>query len=216
MSLGEKNRLLADSGAGWHTAGEAWDGAWSPQRGSNPAHPQKSRAEEWSGSAGGGSWRRGRAPCGPDPRPDTPCGLRKTTRVKWLKSFRSGHAASVPAEKGKKASLLTKLPSSSRKWEGLNVFGVSHLLSSWRTEVNRGRTVVPFWVKSANIKLGWHCFDTAPPAIWCNSSRSKAYHNMRGTGQCSLIHRPLPAEPCFFFPPQDGFWSGFLVVFFST
>lgn len=36
----------------------------------------------------------------------------------------------LPAEKGMKASLLTNLPSSSRKWAGLKVCGVSHSLSS--------------------------------------------------------------------------------------
>lgn len=48
-----------------------------------------------------------------------------------------------PAEKGMKASLLTNRPSSSRKWAGLNVCGVTHSLSSCRTEVRRGMIIVP-------------------------------------------------------------------------
>ena len=42
-----------------------------------------------------------------------------------------------------KASLLINLPSLSRKWDGLKVCGLSHSLSSYRTEVSRGSTVVP-------------------------------------------------------------------------
>lgn len=48
-----------------------------------------------------------------------------------------------PAEKGMKASRLQNRPWSSRKWARLNLCGVSHSLSSYRTEVRRGMTVVP-------------------------------------------------------------------------
>lgn len=49
----------------------------------------------------------------------------------------------LPAEKGRKASLLTNRPSLSRKWAGLKVCGFSHWLSSYKTEVSRGMTIVP-------------------------------------------------------------------------
>ena len=49
----------------------------------------------------------------------------------------------LPAEKAMKASLLINLPSLSRKWDGLKVCGLSHSLSSYRTEVSRGNTIVP-------------------------------------------------------------------------
>ena len=49
----------------------------------------------------------------------------------------------IPAEKGIKASLLTNFPLSSRKWAGLKVWGLSHSLSSCRTDVSRGITLVP-------------------------------------------------------------------------
>ena len=42
-----------------------------------------------------------------------------------------------------KASLLINLPSLFRKWEGLNMCGLSHSLSSYRTEVSSGNTTVP-------------------------------------------------------------------------
>lgn len=44
-----------------------------------------------------------------------------------------------------KASLLTNFPSLSRKWAGLKWRGSSHSLSSYRTDINRGNTVVPWW-----------------------------------------------------------------------
>lgn len=59
----------------------------------------------------------------------------------------------VPAEKGMKASLLSNLPSLSRKWEGLKVCGVSHSFSSYRTEARRGNTVVP-WTQKQEL-LAW-------------------------------------------------------------
>ena len=42
-----------------------------------------------------------------------------------------------------KASLLTNFPSSSRKWEGLKLSGLSHSVSSHNTDVRRGYTTVP-------------------------------------------------------------------------
>lgn len=65
-----------------------------------------------------------------------------------LRQFQRASAAGrrdvdPPAEKGMKASLLTNRPWSSRKWAGLNVCGVAHSLSSYRTDVRRGMTIVP-------------------------------------------------------------------------
>lgn len=68
-----------------------------------------------------------------------------------LHSFKSNHVCGsvhfikvvIPAEKGMKASLLTNWPFLSRKCEGLKVCGLSHSLSSYRTEVRRGNTIVP-------------------------------------------------------------------------
>lgn len=49
----------------------------------------------------------------------------------------------VPAEKGRKAALFTKHPLESRKWPGLNWWGVSHCVLSRSTELSRGITGVP-------------------------------------------------------------------------
>lgn len=49
----------------------------------------------------------------------------------------------LPAEKGKNAFLLTKLPLESRKCPGLNTCGVSHSFLSKSTDVKMVNTVLP-------------------------------------------------------------------------
>lgn len=49
----------------------------------------------------------------------------------------------LPAEKGRKASLVTKFPSLSRKWPGLNCWGVSQHSGSHSTEAKLGKMMVP-------------------------------------------------------------------------
>jgi len=58
-----------------------------------------------------------------------------------------------PAEKGMKASRLTNFPSLSKKWAGWKECGLSHSLSSNRTDIKRGYTVVP-WGQFRNLVIG--------------------------------------------------------------
>lgn len=57
--------------------------------------------------------------------------------------FSEGTRVHLPAEKGMNAFLDTNFPCSFRKCPGLNVCGLSHSLSSARTDVSKGKTVVP-------------------------------------------------------------------------
>lgn len=67
-----------------------------------------------------------------------------------MRTPRCGRGLWVPVEKGRKASLLTKFPSASRKWLGLNWCGVSHCVLSSSTEVSDGMTIMP-WEKTQEI-----------------------------------------------------------------
>ena len=64
-------------------------------------------------------------------------------QVQAVAKLYRGNAVDLPAENGRKASLRLNLPSASRKCSGLNVFGVSHSLSSNRTDVRVPATKVP-------------------------------------------------------------------------
>ncbi len=64
-----------------HTAHEVKGRGWSPQLVSDPVDPLWLQVGEWNESAGGGLWRRGRAPSWPDSPRDTPCDLEAKKRV---------------------------------------------------------------------------------------------------------------------------------------
>lgn len=59
----------------------------------------------------------------------------------------------LPAEKGKNASLLTNLPSASRKCSGLKVSGASHSFLSNSTDVRLGITEVPCTQRQTEVLL---------------------------------------------------------------
>lgn len=59
------------------------------------------------------------------------------------KQERCCNVGALPAEKGKNASLFTKLPSTSRKWFGSNLQGVAQWSLSYTTECRFGSTSVP-------------------------------------------------------------------------
>lgn len=155
LSIVDPGRLLFLLTGDWlHTAHEVPGRAWSRQPQSAAVHPPGPLAVGWSGSAAAAWWRRGRAPSWPDSLPDTPCGLRRSSaggrrrfEWSWTERWNAKPIRAVPAEKAMKASLFLNLPSSSRKWEGLKAWGLSHSFSSCRTEVRRVNTVVSWQQK---------------------------------------------------------------------
>ena len=123
---------------------------WGQDMNSDSARPLKHQQEHWSESAGGGWWGRWRASPWPESLRDNFCGLRdgKMEKLQVIcqkaEDSRRNASSHKPAEKGMKASRLTNFSSLSRKWAGLKEYGLSHSLSSFRTEVRRGTTVVPY------------------------------------------------------------------------
>ena len=64
----------------------------------------------------------------------------------------------IPAEKGRKASLFLAWPSWSRKCCGLKECGVSHIVSSRRTEFRVAITTVPCGRNYGNKEIRWDDF----------------------------------------------------------
>lgn len=138
-----------------HRAGEVKDGGWTPRMVWGPDHPLLLQEEERNKSAAGERWR---APSWLDSIPVTLYDLWEKDIGDNMKSVQKiileplpapcykGTLKDllIPAEKAMKASLLMNRPCSSRKWAGLKVWGLSHSLSSCRTEVSRGNTDVPY------------------------------------------------------------------------
>lgn len=109
----------------------------------------------WLGSGGEQVW--GGGACGGDPESQAWSSWLLGHSSEWPGRGRAGGPelraplviglralrAAVPVEKGRKAARFTKCPLASRKWPGLNWWGVSHCVLSRSTELSRGITGVP-------------------------------------------------------------------------
>ncbi len=79
------------------------------------------------------------------------------------------HPRDLPIEKGMKFSLFRNLPFSSRKWAGLNSYGLRYSFLSSRIGFNIGSTITPCHRrkhKNLNIKQNWNHFSVLSTLPW--------------------------------------------------
>ena len=113
----------------------------------------------------------------------------------------------VPAEKGMKASCLTKRPWASRKCSGWKQKGFSQTVSSFSTDDRLVMSVVPWWQMSGmgGSRLVGGCPDPATKHTWAHTLPGTHPNSPSNSQPKTLLSTiSLPMAGCPYFPSVPG------------